>query len=107
MHLDDLGLFLRVAQTLSLSETARQLDQTPSAVSARLKRIEEELWRSPRRAHHTVAAFDPRRRALHADLRHDDVSLDARAKPASSGRSFSRGTDAYRRPNGHLRSIPG
>ena len=43
MHLDDLGLFLRVAQTLSLSETARQLDQTPSAVSARLKRIEEEL----------------------------------------------------------------
>src|ERR1700741_2825162 len=43
MQLDDLGLFLRVAQTLSLSETARQLDQTPSAVSARLKRIEEEL----------------------------------------------------------------
>src|SRR4029077_8344708 len=43
MHLDDLSLFLRVAQTLSLSETARQLDQTPSAVSARLKRIEEEL----------------------------------------------------------------
>src|SRR5258706_5523276 len=43
MHLDDLGLFLRVAQTLSLSEAARQVDQTPSAVSARLKRIEEEL----------------------------------------------------------------
>src|SRR5689334_18903092 len=43
MHLDDLGLFLRIAQTLSLSEAARQLDQTPSAVSARLKRIEEEL----------------------------------------------------------------
>jgi len=43
MQLDDLGLFLRVAQTRSLSEAARQLDQTPSAVSARLKRIEEEL----------------------------------------------------------------
>src|SRR6201991_5009405 len=43
MHLDDLGLFLRVAQALSLSEAARQLDQTPSAVSAKLKRIEEEL----------------------------------------------------------------
>ena len=43
MHLDDLALFLRVAQTQSLSEAARQLDQTPSAVSARLKRIEEEL----------------------------------------------------------------
>ena len=43
MHLDDLGLFLRVAQTLSLSETARQLDQTPAAVSARLKKIEHEL----------------------------------------------------------------
>ena len=43
MHLDDLSLFLRVAQTQSLSEAARQLEQTPSAVSARLKRIEEEL----------------------------------------------------------------
>src|ERR1700754_1312074 len=43
MHLDDLNLFARVAQTHSLSEAARQLDQTPSAVSARLKRIEEEL----------------------------------------------------------------
>jgi len=42
MHLDDLGLFLRVAQSLLLNEAARQLDQTPSAVSARLKRIEEE-----------------------------------------------------------------
>ena len=43
MHLDDLNLFVRVAQTHSLSEAARQLDLTPSAVSARLKRIEEEL----------------------------------------------------------------
>lgn len=43
MQLDDLGLFLRVAQTQSLSEAARQLNQTPSAVSARLKRMEEEL----------------------------------------------------------------
>ena len=32
-----------MAQTQSLSEAARQLDLTPSAVSARLKRIEEEL----------------------------------------------------------------
>ena len=43
MHLDDLGLFLRVANARSLSEAARQLDQTPASVSARLKRIEEEL----------------------------------------------------------------
>ena len=43
MHLDDLGLFLRVAHAHSLSEAARHLDQTPSSVSARLKRIEEEL----------------------------------------------------------------
>jgi DNA-binding transcriptional LysR family regulator len=43
MHLDDLGLFLRVAHARSLSEAARHLDQTPSSVSARLKRIEEEL----------------------------------------------------------------
>ena len=43
MHLDDLSLFLRVAHAQSLSEAARHLDQTPASVSARLKRIEEEL----------------------------------------------------------------
>jgi len=43
MHLDDLALFLRVAHASSLSEAARHLDQTPSAVSARLKKIEAEL----------------------------------------------------------------
>ena len=43
MHLDDLALFLRVAHAQSLSEAARRLDQTPASVSARLKRIEEEL----------------------------------------------------------------
>src|ERR1700741_245052 len=43
MHLDDLGVFLRVAHARSLSEAARQLDQTPASVSARLKRIEAEL----------------------------------------------------------------
>ena len=43
MHLDDLRLFLRVAHAQSLSEAARQLDQSPASVSARLKRIEEEL----------------------------------------------------------------
>ena len=43
MHLDDFGVFLRVAHAQSLSEAARQLDQTPSSVSARLKKIEEEL----------------------------------------------------------------
>lgn len=43
MQLDDLDLFLRVAHAQSLSEAARHLDQTPSSVSARLKRIEAEL----------------------------------------------------------------
>ncbi|MES2957296.1 MAG: LysR family transcriptional regulator [Pseudomonadota bacterium] len=43
MQLDDLSLFLRLAHVQSLSEAARQLDQTPSSVSARLKRMEEEL----------------------------------------------------------------
>jgi len=43
MQLDDLDLFLRVAHAQSLSEAARHLDQTPSSVSARLKRIEHEL----------------------------------------------------------------
>src|SRR5258706_609610 len=43
MQLDDLSLFLRLAHVQSLSEAARQLDQTPSSVSARLKRIEGEV----------------------------------------------------------------
>src|ERR1700752_2405068 len=43
MQLEDLGVFLRVAHAQSLSEAARHLDQTPASVSARLKRIEEEL----------------------------------------------------------------
>jgi len=40
MHLDDLRLFSRLAQTASLSAAARQLDLTPAAVSAALKRID-------------------------------------------------------------------
>ena len=43
MLIEDLNLFVRVAQTQSLSEAARQLEQTPGAVSAKLKRIEKEL----------------------------------------------------------------
>ncbi len=43
MQLDDLHLFARLAQAHSLSEAARQLGQTPAAVSARLKRMEQEL----------------------------------------------------------------
>src|SRR6201982_1564410 len=43
MHIDDLSLFLRVSNAQSLSEAARHLDQTPASVSARLKRIEQEL----------------------------------------------------------------
>ena len=43
MHIDDFSLFLRVSNAQSLSEAARHLDQTPASVSARLKRIEEEL----------------------------------------------------------------
>ena len=43
MHLDDLRLFSRLAETASLSAAARQLDLTPAAVSAALKRIETQL----------------------------------------------------------------
>ncbi len=41
--LRDLEIFVRTADGGSLSETARQLDLTPAAVSAALKRIEAEL----------------------------------------------------------------
>lgn len=43
MEIEDLHLFVRLAQVGSLSEAARQLDQTPAAISARLKRIEASL----------------------------------------------------------------
>jgi len=41
--IDDLILFLRVADALSISGAARQLDMTPAAVSAAIKRIEKTL----------------------------------------------------------------
>ncbi|MGH8445850.1 MAG: LysR family transcriptional regulator [Solimonas sp.] len=40
MHLDDLRLYVRVAQAGSLSAAARQLGLSPAAVSAAIKRIE-------------------------------------------------------------------
>lgn len=43
MQLDDLNLFAKLAHAGSLSATARQLELTPAAVSAALKRIEGEL----------------------------------------------------------------
>jgi len=83
MHLDDLGLFLRVAHARSLSEAARQLDHTPASVSARLKRIEEELreiaaryaeWEISgppeiRDADPGSASFNPYRNAPEAELK--------------------------------------
>jgi DNA-binding transcriptional LysR family regulator len=43
MEIEDLNLFVRLAEVGSMSEAARQLDQTPAAVSARLKRMETSL----------------------------------------------------------------
>ena len=43
MHIDDLALFVRLGQSGSLSAAARQLEVTPAAVSAALKRIEGQL----------------------------------------------------------------
>ena len=43
LHLQDARLFARVAATGSFSEAARQLDLTPAAVSATLKKL-EALW---------------------------------------------------------------
>ncbi len=41
--LNDFTLFVRAAQTLSFSETARQLGMSPSAVSKAIQRLEERL----------------------------------------------------------------
>ena len=107
MHLDDLGLFLRVAQTLSLSEAARQLDQTPSAVSARLKRIEEELGvRLVERTTRSLRLTPEGERFMQTC----DTMTSAWTRGQNmlrQGGPFSRGTDKHRRTNGHQRSIPG
>lgn len=43
MKLDEMTLLLRVAQTGSMTLAARQLNMTPAAVSATIKRVEESL----------------------------------------------------------------
>jgi len=43
MEIEDLNLFVRLAQVGSMTKAARQMDQTPAAVSARVKRIEASL----------------------------------------------------------------
>jgi DNA-binding transcriptional LysR family regulator len=43
MNTSDLNLFIRIAETGSITETAKQRDLTPAAVSTALKRLEKEL----------------------------------------------------------------
>lgn len=43
MNTSDLNLFIRIAETGSITETARQLDITPPAVSSALRRLEKQL----------------------------------------------------------------
>lgn len=43
MNLSDLSLFLRIAETGSLTETAKQLNITTAGVSSALKRLEKQL----------------------------------------------------------------
>lgn len=43
MKLDDLGLFVRISDTGSITESAQQLDITTAAASAALKRLENQL----------------------------------------------------------------
>lgn len=43
MNTSDLNLFIRIVETGSITETARQLNVTPSAVSSALKRLENQL----------------------------------------------------------------
>jgi DNA-binding transcriptional LysR family regulator len=46
MQLDDLRLIEQLSRSRSLAQTARALDQTPAAVSLRLKRMEQKLGAS-------------------------------------------------------------
>jgi DNA-binding transcriptional LysR family regulator len=43
LRFDDLQLFVRTAETGSLSAAARQLDVSPAVASAALKRLEQQL----------------------------------------------------------------
>lgn len=43
MNLSDLNLFIRIAETGSITETAKQLNVTPPAVSTALRRLEKQL----------------------------------------------------------------
>lgn len=56
MRLDDMKLLVRVAETGSMTRAARQLNLTPAAVSATVRRVEEALG---------VRLFDRTTRALH------------------------------------------
>lgn len=56
LHLDDAQLFLRVAHAGSLTAAARELDITPAAASATLKRLETKL---------RVRLFERSTRAMH------------------------------------------
>ena len=41
MNTSDLNLFIRIVETGSITETAKQLSVTPAAVSSALKRLEK------------------------------------------------------------------
>lgn len=43
MNTSDLSLFIRIVETSSITESAKQLDLTPPAVSSALKRLEKQL----------------------------------------------------------------
>lgn len=43
MNISDLNLFIRIIETGSITETAKQLSLTPAAVSSALKRLEHQL----------------------------------------------------------------
>lgn len=43
MNASDLNLFIRIVETGSITETAKQLNLTPAAVSSALKRLEKQL----------------------------------------------------------------
>lgn len=43
MNISDLSLFIRIVETGSITESAKQLDVTPAAISYALKRLEKQL----------------------------------------------------------------
>jgi DNA-binding transcriptional LysR family regulator len=67
MQLDDLRLIEQLSRSKSLAQAARVLDQTPAAISIRLKRLEQKLGASlVQRTTRTLVLTEPGQRLVQA-----------------------------------------